>query len=103
MYNIIWVIIMAQTKLNNPNKKYVHCPYPNCEELVEIINPEEEFIICENNHQFCYKCHQLGIHKKGKCQRRLQNCNLNSADWTKAKPGNDHFRGGKLPGDAKFP
>ena len=58
-----------QTKLNNPNKKYVHCPYPNCEELVEIINPEEEFIICENNHQFCYKCHQLGIHKKGKCQK----------------------------------
>ena len=41
----------------------------NCEELVEIINPEEEFIICENNHQFCYKCHQLGIHKKGKCQK----------------------------------
>ena len=58
-----------QTKLNNPNKKYVNCPYPNCEELVEVVNSEEEFVRCMNGHDFCYKCHQLGFHKKGKCQK----------------------------------
>ena len=59
-----------QIKLNNPNKKYVNCPYPNCEELVEVTNTEEEFVTCISGHQFCYKCHQLGTHKKGKCQNQ---------------------------------
>ena len=58
-----------QLKLNNPNKKYVPCPFPDCDELVEIENPDEEFVECGQRHVFCYKCHRLGTHKKGKCQR----------------------------------
>lgn len=57
-----------QIKLSNPNKLYVNCPSPNCEEIVDCDICEDEFAECEQKHVFCYKCHYLGRHKKGKCQ-----------------------------------
>lgn len=57
-----------QIKLSNPNKLFVNCPSPNCEEIVDCDNCEDEFAECEQRHVFCYKCHFLGKHKRGKCQ-----------------------------------
>ena len=54
--------------LTNPNKYYVQCPYPDCNEIVEVINFQDEFIECKNKHYFCYKCRSLDFHRKYKCQ-----------------------------------
>ena len=54
--------------LSNPDKFFVQCPYPDCPEIVEITNFEEEFIKCNNNHNFCYKCRSLNFHRKFQCQ-----------------------------------
>ena len=56
-----------QIKLCNPNKIYINCPFPDCEEIVDCTNPESDFVECNNHHIFCYKCHKLGKHEKGKC------------------------------------
>ena len=78
----------AQIKLSNPNKLYVNCPFPDCEEIVDCTNPESEFITCNNNHIFCYKCHKLGKHPKGKCLndeinllQEIQNRNKNGKNF----------------------
>ena len=77
-----------QIKLSNPNKIYVNCPFPDCEEIVDCTNPESEFMICNNNHIFCYKCHKLGKHEKGKCLndeinllQKIQNRNKNGKNF----------------------
>ena len=77
-----------QIKLSNPNKIYVNCPFPDCEEIVDCTNPESEFMICNNNHIFCYKCHKLGKHPKGKCLndeinllQQIQNKNKNGKNF----------------------
>ena len=77
-----------QIKLSNPNKIYVNCPFPDCEEIVDCTNPESEFITCNNNHIFCYKCHKLGKHPKGKCLndeinllQQIQNKNKNGKNF----------------------
>ena len=56
-----------QIKLCNPNKIYINCPFPDCEEIVDCTNTESDFVECNNHHVFCYKCHKLGRHEKGKC------------------------------------
>ena len=77
-----------QIKLSNPNKIYVNCPFPDCEEIVDCTNPESEFMTCNNNHIFCYKCHKLGKHPKGKCLndeinllQQIQNKNKNGKNF----------------------
>ena len=77
-----------QIKLSNPNKIYVNCPFPDCEEIVDCTNPESDFITCNNNHIFCYKCHKLGKHEKGKCLndeinllQEIQNRNKNGKNF----------------------
>jgi hypothetical protein len=56
-----------QIILSNPNKNYLYCPIPNCEEMVEIVNEEITFFECSAGHKFCGRCKTAGYHKKGKC------------------------------------
>ena len=77
-----------QIKLTNPNKLYINCPFPDCEEIVDCTNPESDFIECNNHHIFCYKCHKLGKHEKGKCLndemillQEIQNKNKNGNNY----------------------
>ena len=58
-----------QNKLKNPQKKYVNCPYINCEELVECTNINEGNLICEKGHMFCRKCFKIGGHPNSKCTK----------------------------------
>jgi len=53
---------------SNPEKHFVQCPYPDCPEIVEVENFDEEFVKCENKHIFCYKCRSLNYHRKYQCQ-----------------------------------
>ena len=77
-----------QIKLCNPNKIYINCPFPDCEEIVDCTNPESDFVECNNHHIFCYKCHKLGKHEKGKCLndemillQEIQNKNKNGNNF----------------------
>ena len=77
-----------QIKLCNPNKIYINCPFPDCEEIVDCTNPESDFVECNNHHIFCYKCHKLGKHEKGKCLNdevllleEIQNKNKNGNNY----------------------
>ena len=77
-----------QIKLTNPNKLYLNCPFPDCEEIVDCTNPESDFVECNNHHIFCYKCHKLGKHEKGKCLndeltllQEIQNKNKNGNNY----------------------
>ena len=77
-----------QIKLTNPNKLYIDCPFPDCEEIVDCTNPESDFVECNNHHIFCYKCHKLGKHEKGKCLndemlllQEIQNKNKNGNNY----------------------
>ena len=77
-----------QIKLSNPNKIYLDCPFPDCGEMVDCTNPESDFVECNNHHIFCYKCHKLGKHEKGKCLndemlllQEIQNKNKNGNNF----------------------
>ena len=58
-----------QLKLNNNNSSYLNCPYPDCEDFIEVSDDleYEPFIQCEVGHKFCTKCKELGWHQKGNC------------------------------------
>ena len=60
---------ITQIKLNNPDKNYIHCPIPDCEEILEIESDmiDDPFVMCAYEHNFCMKCKSPGWHKKGKC------------------------------------
>ena len=60
---------ITQIKLNNPDKKYIYCPIPDCEEIVKIETNmnEDPFVMCSHEHKFCIKCKSAGWHKRGKC------------------------------------
>jgi hypothetical protein len=60
---------IAQIKLNNPDKNYISCPIPDCEEIVELQenSNEEPLVMCISEHKFCARCKTPGWHKKGKC------------------------------------
>jgi IBR domain, a half RING-finger domain len=60
---------MNQLKLNNPSQNYINCPFPDCDDLIEITNliKEDPFIQCELGHKFCAKCKTNGWHSQGKC------------------------------------
>ena len=77
-----------QIKLTNPNKLYLNCPFPDCEEIVDCTNPESDFVECNNHHIFCYKCHKLGKHEKGKCLN--DELNLLHEIQNKNKNGNNY-------------
>jgi hypothetical protein len=58
-----------QMKLNNNNKKYLNCPFPDCEDFIEFTNEVEsdQFIRCQNGHKFCAKCKEAGWHQRKEC------------------------------------
>jgi len=55
--------------LRNPSKNFIHCPIPDCENILEINEDlkESPFIQCDLGHKFCAKCKTSGWHLKGKC------------------------------------
>lgn len=59
---------ISHIKLNDEARISMNCPYPDCEEIVEI-DPTGilTFVHCANEHKFCSKCKQLKWHAKGKC------------------------------------
>ena len=58
-----------QKKLKNPDKKYINCPFVDCEELVECTNINEGNINCDKGHIFCRKCYKIGGHINSICTK----------------------------------
>jgi hypothetical protein len=61
----------TQLKLSNPERNFINCPTPNCEELIDANTVEfgENKIECEKGHKFCCKCMNPGWHSQGsKCR-----------------------------------
>lgn len=60
---------LSQMRLNNPDKNYMNCPIPDCEEILDIDVAEEgEYRMeCAEGHQFCSKCMSPGWHKPSEC------------------------------------
>ena len=56
--------------LNNPNKK--NCPFPNCDSYLELKDPQNKYVTCQNNHTFCFLCLQKP-HGKLACDQKLDN------------------------------
>lgn len=50
------------------NRNLTPCPFPDCDDLVQIdLNDEDTFYTCNNDHSFCRICKSNVFHKKGKC------------------------------------
>ena len=58
-----------QKKLKNPDKKYINCPFVDCEELVDCTNITEGNVSCDKGHIFCRKCFKIGGHQNMKCAK----------------------------------
>ena len=58
-----------QKKLKNPDKKYINCPFVDCEELVDCTNINEGNITCDKGHLFCRKCFKIGGHPNLNCSK----------------------------------
>ncbi len=60
-----------QLKLNSPEKNYVNCPSPDCEEIIEaeIREDQNDFMReCNEGHKFCINCKNLGWHDSSGCK-----------------------------------
>lgn len=63
--------------LNNQN--IIHCPYPDCDELIELHNREsgmilpEHFVNCNEGHRFCLKCRRLEQNHQVSCESYEEN------------------------------
>ena len=40
--------------ITDPNKKL--CPYPNCDSYLELKDIKQQYISCENRHEYCFVC-----------------------------------------------
>ena len=58
-----------QLKFSIPNKSYIPCPFPDCQELVDWEEVEDEFVTCDRGHSFCSICRELGEHEDTECKR----------------------------------
>ena len=58
-----------QKKLKNPEKKYINCPFVDCEELVDCTSINEGNINCDKGHVFCRKCFKIGGHLNSNCTK----------------------------------
>lgn len=60
-----------QIRLKSPEKSFLFCPVPDCDEMVEIDNDkdinEDPFFECDKGHKFCGKCKTPGWHRAEKC------------------------------------
>ena len=62
--------IRSKAAFSSPD--YKNCPYPDCEQIVQI-DPFEVQIFneCNDNHRFCSKCLELAWHESGRCEKVL--------------------------------
>ena len=58
-----------QKKLKNPDKKYINCPFIDCEELVDCTNINDGNVTCDKGHIFCRKCFKIGGHQNSICNK----------------------------------
>ena len=58
-----------QKKLKSPDKKYINCPFVDCEELVDCTNVSEGVMNCNKGHIFCRKCFKIGGHVNSNCTK----------------------------------
>ncbi len=57
-------------KLNMKGPEYKNCPYPDCDEIVQVDPLEIQiFNECDLNHRFCSKCMEVGWHSEGRCEK----------------------------------
>ena len=61
---------LTQMKLNNPDKVYINCPFPDCEEIIDVESMQEpdSMMECNFGHKFCARCKMTGWHQNGKCK-----------------------------------
>ncbi len=60
--------LFQKTHLSSP--EYKNCPYPDCEEIVQVDPLEVQiFNECDQHHRFCSKCMQVGWHREGRCEK----------------------------------
>jgi hypothetical protein len=66
--------MIQKMKFGNPTIPVMNCPYPDCQEILEI-DPTglRMFVECANNHQSCSKCKSLSWHNEQSCE----NVNIN--------------------------
>jgi hypothetical protein len=62
--------LWQKLKLSQPNVALMNCPFPDCDDIVEIDPLERQiFVECEFEHKFCSKCKEIGWHQDGKCEK----------------------------------
>jgi hypothetical protein len=62
--------LVQKLKLNQPNVPMMNCPYPDCDDIVEIDPLERQiFVECDYEHKFCSKCKEVGWHEEGRCEK----------------------------------
>jgi hypothetical protein len=62
--------LLQKLKMNQDSIKLMNCPFPDCEEIVEI-DPYgmQIFVECASNHKFCSMCQECEWHQVGKCNK----------------------------------
>lgn len=61
----------SQMRLSNPDRNYINCPTPDCEELIDAdaIEIGETKLECADGHKFCSKCMMARWHEDDeKCE-----------------------------------
>ena len=53
-----------QIKMKNPEKIYIHCPFIDCDELVDVTDVPKSNVICGMGHVFCNECRKIGGHHR---------------------------------------
>lgn len=85
-----------RTKVMQNNPNIIHCPYPDCTELIELHNMQfgmmlpEHFVYCNQEHSFCLRCRVLEQnHDQASCEgsneRLLREINDISKNKSKSK------------------
>lgn len=62
---------ITHMKVSKMGKNYVNCPYPDCEEIMIVDHSilDDFCLECENGHQFCARCKNLGWHRIEECKK----------------------------------
>jgi hypothetical protein len=70
LWNKYRKFLLQKLRLNQPDVALMNCPYPDCEEIVEIDPLERQiFVECDVEHKFCSKCKEIGWHQEGRCEK----------------------------------
>ena len=74
-----------QIKIRNPEKKYINCPFVDCDELVDVTNINEGNVICGVGHVFCRECLKIGGHSRSNSICKKNELNLDIFNELKQK------------------